>query len=124
MIRRHIARLVISRRAPTAPRPPATAGSAKDADAGVVATTARTGAGNAGGGRAPLGDRYKNYSKTSQWAKECRGKKKDVAHIAQDEEEGVLMYVAGETQVTMPPKIPFTSKADAACCRSADSSPR
>ncbi|XP_066361338.1 uncharacterized protein [Miscanthus floridulus] len=56
--------------------------------------------GNTGGGRPPPGDRCKNCGKTSHWAKDCRGKKKDASHVthAKEEEEGALMYIAVESE--------------------------
>jgi len=65
------------------------------------------GAENAGAGRPPPSDRCKNNDKTGHWAKDCRRKKKDVAHVAQaKDEEGALMYIIAETEVTTPPKSP------------------
>ena len=57
------------------------------------------GAGNSGGGRSPLGDRCKNCGKTGHWAKDCGGKKKAAAYVAQaqtDEEDPALMLAAVE----------------------------
>ena len=57
------------------------------------------GAGNSGGGRSPLGDRCKNCGKTGHWAKDCHGKKKAAAHVAQaqtDEEDPALMLATVE----------------------------
>jgi hypothetical protein len=60
--------------------------------------------GNASGGRPPRGTRYNNCGKKGHWAKDCRGKKKGAAHVAQaEEDEHALMYVIAETAVTAPP---------------------
>ena len=61
------------------------------------------GAGNAGGGRPPPGTLCNNCGKSSHWAKDCRGKKKGVAHVAQaEEDEHVLMYIAADAEVIAP----------------------
>jgi transposase InsO family protein len=58
---------------------------------------------NSGGGRPPLGDRCKNCGKKGHWAKDCRGKKKGAAHVAQaEEDEHTLMYITVDTEVTAP----------------------
>jgi len=57
------------------------------------------GSGNSGGRKPPPGDRCKNCGKTGHWAKDCRGKKKPAAHVAQaqaDDEEPALMMATVE----------------------------
>jgi hypothetical protein len=61
------------------------------------------GAGNAGGGRPPRGNHCDNCGKIGHWAKDCRGKKKGAAHVAQaEEEEHALMYIAADVEVKAP----------------------
>jgi hypothetical protein len=55
------------------------------------------------GGKLPPGDRCNSCGKTGHWAKDCRGKKKGVAHVTHaKEDEHALMYIAAETEVTAP----------------------
>jgi hypothetical protein len=58
---------------------------------------------HASSGKPPPGDRCNRCGKTDHWAKDCRGKKKGAAHVAQaEEEEHTLMYIAAEAKVKMP----------------------
>jgi hypothetical protein len=67
--------------------------------------TAETG--NAGGGRPPPGDRCKSCDKKGHWTKDCRGKKKATAHVAQAEEDDEHVHQRRHggnqaTRVTLP----------------------
>jgi hypothetical protein len=58
-----------------------------------------TTAGNDTGWKPPPGTLYHNCGKGGHWAKDCRGKKKAVAHVAEaQEEEPALMYLVAETE--------------------------
>jgi hypothetical protein len=62
-----------------------------------------TAARHTGGGKPLPGDRCNSCGKTEHWAKDCRGRKKGAAHVAQaEEDEHTLMYIAADTEVTMP----------------------
>jgi hypothetical protein len=62
-------------------------------------------AGNDGGGKPPPGTLCHNCGKGGHWAKECHGKKKNVTHVGEaQEEEWALMYVVAETEVIAPPR--------------------
>jgi len=63
-----------------------------------------------GGGRPPRGTRCDSCGKTGHWTRDCRGKKKAAAHVAQaEEEERALMFVeeissaASFPRTTAPP---------------------
>jgi hypothetical protein len=58
-----------------------------------------TATGSATGWKPPPGTLCHNCGKGGHWAKDCRGKKKVVAHVAEaQEEEPALMYLAVETE--------------------------
>ena len=64
-----------------------------------------TAVGNGGGGKPPVGTLCLNCGKGGHWAKDCRGKKKNAAHVAEaQEEERALMYLVAETEVITPPR--------------------
>jgi hypothetical protein len=61
-----------------------------------------------GGGRPPRGTRCDSCGKVGHWAKDCRGKKKAAAHVAQAEENDrghALMYIAADQEVFTPPAV-------------------
>jgi hypothetical protein len=69
-----------------------------------------TAAGSATGWKPPPGTLCHNCGKGGHWAKDCRGKKKVVAHVAEaQEDEPALMYLAVETEEIapgLPPALP------------------
>jgi hypothetical protein len=90
---------------------------------GSTARNARDGrymaAGNGGGGKPPPGTLCHNCGKGGHWARDCHGKRKHAAHVAEaQEEERALMYLAEETEVIAslpcsPPPCSSTSSPQA-----------